>query len=136
MQPLMAHIVLPGTEIESQQLTDGVAQMHVAMGINGEPADRRAALAHDALDRRAVMAAGHRPTAKAVLEHLGRGSPNHIAESMQRFWKDQTALNAGDPLALSRLPPELADAAVAQFSPSTPKPTRRRVKTSITTITQ
>jgi hypothetical protein len=34
---------------------------------------------------------------------------------MQRFWKDQAALNAGDPLALSRLPPELADAAVAQW---------------------
>jgi hypothetical protein len=64
---------------------------------------------------RAVMTAGQRPTTKAVLEHLGRGSPNHIAESMQRFWKDQAALNAGDPLALSRLPPELADAAVAQW---------------------
>src|SRR5450631_2865695 len=64
---------------------------------------------------RAVMAQGHRPTSKAVLEHLGRGSPNHIAESMQRFWRDQAALNAGDPLALSRLPPELADAAVAQW---------------------
>lgn len=64
---------------------------------------------------RSVMAAGHRPTSKAVLEHLGRGSPNHIAECMQRFWKDQAALNAGDPLALSRLPPELADAAVAQW---------------------
>jgi hypothetical protein len=64
---------------------------------------------------RAVMAAGQRPTTKAVLEQLGRGSPNHIAESMQRFWKDQAALNAGDPLALSRLPPELADAAVAQW---------------------
>jgi hypothetical protein len=34
---------------------------------------------------------------------------------MQRFWKDQAALNAGDPVALSRLPPELADAAVAQW---------------------
>jgi Plasmid replication region DNA-binding N-term len=64
---------------------------------------------------RAVMAQGLRPTGKAVLEQLGRGSPNHIAESMQRFWKDQAALNAGDPLALSRLPPELADAAVAQW---------------------
>jgi Plasmid replication region DNA-binding N-term len=64
---------------------------------------------------RAVMAAGQRPTGKAVLEHLGRGSPNHIAECMQRFWKDQAALNSGDPLALSRLPPELADAAVAQW---------------------
>jgi hypothetical protein len=64
---------------------------------------------------RAVMAQGLRPTSKAVLEQLGRGSPNHIAECMQRFWKDQAALNAGDPLALSRLPPELADAAVAQW---------------------
>ena len=64
---------------------------------------------------RAVMAAGQRPTSKAVLESLGRGSPNHIAESMQRFWKDQAALNAGDPVALTRLPPELADAAVAQW---------------------
>jgi hypothetical protein len=64
---------------------------------------------------RAVMAQGLRPTGKAVLQHLGRGSPNHIADSMQRFWKDQAALNAGDPLALSRLPPELADAAVAQW---------------------
>jgi hypothetical protein len=64
---------------------------------------------------RAVMAAGDRPTTKAVLEHLGRGSPNHISESMRRFWKDQAAINAGDPLALSRLPPELADAAVAQW---------------------
>ncbi|MGO9469625.1 MAG: DNA-binding protein [Isosphaeraceae bacterium] len=64
---------------------------------------------------RAVMLKGLRPTGKAVLEHLGRGSPNHIADSMQRFWKDQAALNAGDPLALSRLPPELADAAVAQW---------------------
>jgi len=63
---------------------------------------------------RAVMAQGLRPTGKAVLEHLGRGSPNHISQAMQRFWKDQSALNAGDPLALSRLPPELADAAVAQ----------------------
>src|ERR1700675_4811736 len=64
---------------------------------------------------RAVMAQGLRPTGKAVLDHLGGGSPNHIAECMQRFWKDQAALNAGDPLALSRLPPELADAAVAQW---------------------
>jgi hypothetical protein len=64
---------------------------------------------------RAVMTKGLRPTGKAVLAHLGRGSPNHISDAMQRFWKDQAALNAGDPLALSRLPPELADAAVAQW---------------------
>lgn len=61
---------------------------------------------------RAVMAEGDRPTGKAVFERLGRGSPNHINECMRRFWKDQAALNAGDPVALTRLPPEFADAAV------------------------
>jgi hypothetical protein len=83
----------------------------------GTTRERGPTVSHAEIERaaRAVMAAGHRPTSKAVLEHLGRGSPNHIAESMQRFWKDQAALNAGDPLALSRLPPELADAAVAQW---------------------
>jgi hypothetical protein len=64
---------------------------------------------------RSLMAAGQRPTVEAVRKALGRGSPNHIAPSLQRFWKDQAALNAGDPIALTRLPPELADAAVAQW---------------------
>ena len=64
---------------------------------------------------RALMVDGERPTVQAVLKRLGRGSPNHIAVSMQKFWKNQTAMNAGDPIALTRLPPELADAAVAQW---------------------
>jgi Plasmid replication region DNA-binding N-term len=50
-----------------------------------------------------------------VRKTLGRGSPNHIATCMQKFWKNQAALNAGDPIALTRLPPELADTAVAQW---------------------
>jgi hypothetical protein len=61
------------------------------------------------------MAARERPTVEAVRKALGRGSPNHLTESMRRFWKDQAALNAGDPVALTRLPSELADAAVAQW---------------------
>jgi hypothetical protein len=44
---------------------------------------------------------------------LKRGSTTTIAEAMRRFWKDQAALNAGNPVALTRLPPEFADAAVA-----------------------
>ena len=64
---------------------------------------------------RSLMAAGERPTVEAVRKALGRGSPNHIATCMQKFWKNQAALNAGDPIALTRLPPELADAAVAQW---------------------
>ena len=64
---------------------------------------------------RALMAEGHRPTVQGVLKALKRGSPNHITECLQRFWKNQAALNTADPLALTRLPPELADAAVAQW---------------------
>jgi chromosome segregation ATPase len=45
---------------------------------------------------RALMANGERPTVDGVREALRRGSPNHIA-------------------TLSHLPPELADAAVAQW---------------------
>ncbi|MHB8477639.1 MAG: DUF4158 domain-containing protein [Steroidobacteraceae bacterium] len=42
---------------------------------------------------------------RGVRKTLGRGSPNHIATCMQAFWKNQAALNAGDPIALTRLPP-------------------------------
>jgi hypothetical protein len=59
------------------------------------------------------MALGERPTVNAVLKTLGRGSPNHITQCMQRFWKEQAALNAGDPVALSRVPPELAESVQA-----------------------
>jgi hypothetical protein len=34
---------------------------------------------------------------------------------MRQFWKNQAALNTGDPVALTRVPSELADAAVAQW---------------------
>ena len=61
------------------------------------------------------MANGGRPTVEGVHKALGRGSPNHISVEMQKFWKNQSALNGGDPLALTRLPPELADAALAQW---------------------
>jgi hypothetical protein len=91
--------------------------MNAPQSSYGTTRERGPTVSYTEIERaaRAVMAAGQRPTTKAVLEHLGRGSPNHIAESMQRFWKDQAAFNAGDPVALSRIPPELADAAVAQW---------------------
>lgn len=83
----------------------------------GVTRDRGPTLSYGEIERaaRSLMAAGERPTVDSVRKALGRGSPNHITESMQRFWKDQAALNAGDPVALTRLPPELADAAVAQW---------------------
>ena len=61
---------------------------------------------------RHLMAAGGYPSVAAVRKELKRGSTTTIAEAMRRFWKDQAALNAGNPVALTRLPPEFADAAV------------------------
>ena len=83
----------------------------------GEGRDRGPTVSYDEIERaaRALMLDGERPTVQAVRTRLGRGSPNHIAISLQKFWKNQAALNAGDPIALTRLPPELADAAVAQW---------------------
>ncbi len=64
---------------------------------------------------RDLMAKGERPTVDGVRAALGRGSPNHITTCMRRFWKNQAAVTTGNPLALTHLPPELADAAVAQW---------------------
>jgi Plasmid replication region DNA-binding N-term len=61
---------------------------------------------------RQLMLAGAYPFVGAVRKLLKRGSTSTIADGMRRFWKDQAALNAGNPVALTRLPPEFADAAV------------------------
>lgn len=83
----------------------------------GTTRDRGPAVSYAEIERaaRSLMADGARPTVEAVRKTLSRGSPNHIATCMQMFWRNQAALNAGDPVALTRLPPELADAAVAQW---------------------
>jgi hypothetical protein len=83
----------------------------------GTTRDRGPTVSYAEIERaaRGLMAAGERPTVEGVRKALDRGSPNHIATCMQRFWKNQAALNQGDPVALTRLPPELADAAVAQW---------------------
>src|ERR1700682_5572751 len=83
----------------------------------GTTRDRGPTVSYAEIERaaRSLMADGERPTVEAVRKTLGRGSPNHIATCMQKFWKNQAALNAGDPIALTRLPRELADAAVAQW---------------------
>jgi hypothetical protein len=83
----------------------------------GEGRNRGATVSYGEIERAArdIMASGGRPTVEGVYKALGRGSPNHISSAMQTFWKNQSALNGGDPLALTRLPPELADAAVAQW---------------------
>jgi Plasmid replication region DNA-binding N-term len=91
--------------------------MILAKRAYGEGRNRGATVSYGEIERaaRAIMANGGRPTVEGVYKALGRGSPNHISTAMQTFWKNQSALNGGDPLALTRLPPELADAAVAQW---------------------
>jgi hypothetical protein len=81
----------------------------------GTTRERGATVSYADVERAArdLMAAGERPTVNAVLKTLGRGSPNHVTGCMQRFWKDQAALNAGDPVALTHVPPELAESARA-----------------------
>jgi len=83
----------------------------------GAKRERGASVSYNEIERtaRALMVKGERPTVDGVRKALDRGSPNHIATCMQKFWKNQAALNAGDPIALTRLPPELADVAVAQW---------------------
>jgi hypothetical protein len=61
---------------------------------------------------RRLMIAGGYPSVGAIRKDLKRGSRTTIAEAMRRFWKDQAALNAGNPVALTRVPPEFADAVV------------------------
>ncbi len=83
----------------------------------GEGRNRGATVSYGEIERAArdIMAKGGRPTVEGVYKALGRGSPNHISVEMRKFWKNQSALNGGDPLALTRLPPELADTAVGQW---------------------
>jgi Plasmid replication region DNA-binding N-term len=57
------------------------------------------------------MLTGEYPSVAAVRTKLQRGSVTTISEAMRRFWKNQAALNAGDPIALTHLPPEVAEAA-------------------------
>ena len=61
---------------------------------------------------RHLMATGGYASVAAVRKALKRGSTTTISDAMRRFWKNQAALDAGNPVALTRLPPEFADAAV------------------------
>jgi hypothetical protein len=79
----------------------------------GTSRDRAASVSFAEIETaaRKIMADGEYPSVHAVRMALKRGSTTTIADAMRRFWKDQAALNAGNPVALSRLPPEFADAA-------------------------
>jgi hypothetical protein len=84
-------------------------------GNYGTTRDRAASVSFADIEEaaRRLMLAGAYPSVGAVRKELKRGSTTTIAEAMRRFWKNQAALNTGNPVALTRLPPEFADAAVA-----------------------
>jgi len=79
----------------------------------GDARNRRASVSYAQIEAaaRQLMSTGDYPSVAAVRNVLKRGSTTTIAEAMQRFWKDQAALNAGNPNALTRLPPDFARAA-------------------------
>ena len=88
--------------------------MNSTISSYGISRDRAASVSYAEIETaaRKLMAAGDYPSVAAVRQELKRGSTTTIAGAMRRFWKDQAALNAGNPVALTRLPPEFADAAV------------------------
>jgi hypothetical protein len=83
-------------------------------GNYGSTRDRAASASYAEIEAVAqrLMAAGSYASVASVRKQLKRGSTTTIAEAMRRFWKNQAALNAGNPVALTRLPPEVADTAV------------------------
>jgi hypothetical protein len=83
-------------------------------GNYGASRDRAASVSYteiQAAARHLMDTVGY-PSVAAIRKELKRGSTTTIHDAMRRFWKDQAALNAGNPVALTRLPPEFADAAV------------------------
>ena len=59
----------------------------------------------------ALLKSERRPTVETIREALGTGSPDTIATALKRFWRDLGARIEGDPAALTRLPPDIADLA-------------------------
>src|SRR5580698_9287064 len=87
----------------------------VSSGSYGTTRERAASVSFAEIEAvaRRLMASGSYVSVAAVRKELRRGSTTTIAQAMRRFWKDQAALNTGNPVALTRLPPEFADAALA-----------------------
>jgi hypothetical protein len=89
--------------------------MNTRSGSYGTTRDRTPSVSYAEIEAaaRSLMLAGSYPSVGGIRKELKRGSTTTIAEAMRRFWKDQAALNSGNPVALTRLPPEFADAAAA-----------------------
>jgi hypothetical protein len=58
-----------------------------------------------------ILKSGRRPTVATIRDALQGGSPDTIADALNRFWGTLGARIEGDPAALSRMPPDIANLA-------------------------
>jgi hypothetical protein len=56
----------------------------------------------------AILKSERRPTVETIRDALGGGSPDTIGDALRRFWRDLGARIEGDPVALTRMPAEIA----------------------------
>jgi hypothetical protein len=79
----------------------------------GTTRERGSNLSHAQIERAAldILCTGSRPSVEIIRKRLGRGSPATIATSLKRFWRDLGSRAEGNPVALARLPGEIADLA-------------------------
>jgi hypothetical protein len=56
-----------------------------------------------------ILKTQRRPSVATIREALGGGSPDTIADALNRFWGTLGARIEGDCAALSRMPPDIAD---------------------------
>jgi Plasmid replication region DNA-binding N-term len=73
----------------------------------------RQSVSYGEVERAAItlLKSERRPTVENIREALGRGSPDTIGNALKRFWRDLGVRIEGDPAALSRMPPDIADLA-------------------------
>jgi hypothetical protein len=73
----------------------------------------RLSVSYGEVERAAItlLKSERRPTVESIREALGHGSPDTIGNGLKRFWRDLGMRIEGDPAALTRMPPDIADLA-------------------------
>jgi hypothetical protein len=73
----------------------------------------RLSVSYGEVERAAItlLKSERRPTVENIREAIGHGSPDTIGNALKRFWRDLGIRIEGDPAALTRMPPDIADLA-------------------------